>query len=174
MRKFIFLGIIISLLAIYNSNIFQSFIFPKKFYAPIIEKKFDVTKNGTTIVLPVKHKYIEPHCLYISVPDPDAFTQLIIRNNTLDFNFSKETGILKYKFISDGVTLDEGITIQPQRKYLLESTTSSSISILEFNLPYKNSSDNLELHLQVIEPMIFLSKYSGEITCNIRPETDYK
>jgi len=133
-----------------------------------------VTKNGTSIVLPVKHKYIEPHCLYISVPDPEGFTKLVIRNDTLDFNFRSENGTLEYQFISDGKILGQGTTIKPHQRYSTESRTSSSFWVLKLDLPYKGNLGDLELHLKVIEPMTFLSEYSGNITCFLRPKTDYK
>lgn len=144
---------------LYNTIWFQAFFFHKKFYENIHSEPFDVTKKNESTSIKINYKYNTCYDLSISVPGSKLFHSEGIGK-----------GALKYQFISDGRILKEGITFQPSKRNLSLYNGRSSVSILAFDLPFPGANGDLTLNLKVIDPMIYLKKYSNNITCQINPD----
>lgn len=163
MRKFIFLGIIILILAVYNSNAFQSLIMTENYYTPIFDDYIDVNTKGAKLKIPISNKYNCLHGLFIAIPG---------RYN-LD-NLKSENGTLYYQFTANDEIISEGTTYRPERKHTTRLKSRAAMCILEFELPFRNHNKDVFLKLEVREPMLFLKDYSGNTTCLIRPISEYK
>lgn len=164
MRKLliVFLCMVAGGVYFYNTNWFQSFFMYGEYYQDIVDVPFDVTRTGATISIPLKHTYNTCYCLSIGVPDSKLFHR--------GFDGS---GILAYRFISHNKILAKGSTAQPiTRGTLYRGVTY--INLLVFDLPFPGAGNDLTLELTVQEPMEFLTRFKGALTCRIRPNYSAK
>lgn len=146
----------------FNIEYISCCFFPNKFFSEIFNAKFDVTKAGNSITIPLKYNYDTVYGVFISVPDEAALWQI-----------KQQQGICEYEIVSEGKILAKGKTFPPGTKRSIMNKGESSSLILELNLPYPGEKDDLYLNLKVVEPMLFLSKYKGKIACFVRPKDIY-
>ncbi|SMF26204.1 hypothetical protein [Desulfovibrio gilichinskyi] len=164
--KYILLGLgalIVGAYMIYSSNVFQSYIFPQQFYADISSGKLDPTIKNESITIPIHYKYNTRYALYLSIPT--MFNQDV---------FKRTNGVIKYKFISKGNILEEGVTIPPSKADYLSWKDETFAAILKFDLPFPKAENDLLLELKVLTPLVALDKYSGSIRYSICPWEQYK
>ncbi|MBI9078787.1 MAG: hypothetical protein JEY79_03490 [Pseudodesulfovibrio sp.] len=159
MKYLTLIGILlVGAFVLFNSNWFQAFFLYEHFYEKIYCAPFDVTKKGESIIIPIQFKYNTSYGLALSVPDRYALDSL-----------KKDNGQIKYRFISKGHVLKEGMTIPPIRENTTFTNNTSSVDILIFDLPLPGAEKDLTLELVVLSPMTFFNDYSGLITCFINP-----
>lgn len=151
----------------WNSNYFQATFFPQKFFAYIFDSDFDTTIAGNSISIPLKHKYNTKYEVYLSIPFDSESEDIM-------FHMPPQKGFCSYQFISDGKIIKEGQTHQLSWKHTVLNSEYSAVSILSFDLPYPEAGNNLTLKLTVEEPMDFLSRYSGQIKCFVKPDSRIK
>ncbi len=163
MKKIIFLVLFVSALIIYNSNAFQSLFMTEKYYTPIFDGKIDILNDGARLKLKIDNRYNCKHGIFIAVPGRYNFD-----------NLNKENGILSYKFIANNKIIANGTTAPPERRNTTRLKSRSAVCILEFDIPQEWNSKNVFLTLKVNEPMTFLSQYSSNTTCVVRPVSEYK
>ncbi|SOB58919.1 conserved protein of unknown function [Pseudodesulfovibrio profundus] len=156
--KIILICIVLAGVYFYNTNWFQSFFLYERFYENIVDVPFDVTKKGETLSIPLNHKFSTCYELNVAVPEKNLY-----------HNTPVGPGALKYKFISEGQVLAEGLTFPAERKNFTLYRGVSLITILVFDLPFPGSEEDLSLELTVDTPMTFLNEFQGKIRCSIRP-----
>lgn len=142
----------------YNSNWFQSFFLYNRFYENIVDVPFDVTKKGETISISLKHKFNTCYELNVGVLD-----KYIFHRGTVG------PGALRYRFISRGQVIKEGLTFPAERNNLTLYRGVTLITILVFDLPFPGAGSDVSLELTVDTPMTFLNEHAGKIKCSIRP-----
>ncbi|MBI9078585.1 MAG: hypothetical protein JEY79_02445 [Pseudodesulfovibrio sp.] len=161
--KIFFICLVLGGLYFYNTNWFQSFFLYDRFYENIVYAPFDVTIKGETTFIPLKHKFNTCYELTVAVPDKNIFHDGLVG-----------PGALRYRFISRGKTIAEGLTFPPARQHLTLYRGVTLIAILVFDLPFPGAGNDLSLELTVETPMTFLNEYSGKINCSIRPNYSAK
>lgn len=142
----------------YNSNWFQSCFLYNRFYENIVDVPFDVTKQGETVSIPLKHKFNTCYELDVAVPDKNVFHDRIVG-----------PGALRYRFISRGQVIEEGLTFPAEKNNVILYQGVSLIMLLVFDLPFPGAGSDVSLELTVDSPMAFLNEYAGKIRCSIRP-----
>lgn len=153
---------VISAVYFYNTTWFQSMFFDD-FYKNIAEVRFDIFKNRNKILIPINYKYNTCYELDIAIPGKNLIS------------YRKEgSGILHYKFLSNGSLLTEGVTYMVSRHHMGGNDDYTTLKLMVFNLPIKGQSDDLILELEVIEPFIFISEYEGQTSIIIKPNYETK
>jgi hypothetical protein len=117
-----------------------------------------VTKKGETISISLKHKFYTCYELNVGVPDKYIFHRGIVG-----------PGALRYRFISRGQIIKEGLTVPAELNHLTLYRGVTLITILVFDLPFPGAGSDVSLELTVDTPMTFLNEYAGKIRCSIRP-----
>lgn len=157
--KIFLLCLLLAGVFLYNSNWFQSFFLYNRFYENIVDVPFDVTEKGETTTISLKHKFNTCYELNVGIPDKYIFHRGIVGPRAL-----------RYRFISRGKVIKEGLTFPAKQKNLTLYRGITLISVLVFDLPFPGAgSDDVSLELTVDTPMTFLNEYAGKIKCSIRP-----
>lgn len=150
-------------LFLYNSNLFNSYLRPERFYENIYCGPYNVTETGASLTIPITYTFATTYGLSIVVPGDNLFQSSANGNGTL-----------KYSFISNGQTIAQGSTIPPKRENLVVREQSSYVDILFFDLPLPKAGSELQLRLVVERPFVFLKSYEGNIRCCINPSYNPK
>jgi hypothetical protein len=148
---------------LYNSNWFHSVFFPNDFYKDVYSVEYDTTKVGESVSIPLKYNFNTCYALEMAVHDKKLF-----------YSRASLNGMLRYRFMSKGLVVAEGLTQRPNNRYMIFYRGMTSIIIMTFDLPFVDNGDELTLNLEVVEPMAFLEPFSGNIVCRVKPSYDAK
>lgn len=110
--KIFLLCLVLGAVYFYNTNWFQAFFMGDRFHQEIYSASFDVTKKGEKLTIPIKYKIKTCYSLALEVPD-----------NNLYHDTTAGQGVLRYRFVSKGQTIAEGLTPLPARRHLLAIVT---------------------------------------------------
>ena len=154
--------VIIGFIYIYNTNRFQS-LFLDDFYDDIAYIKFDVIRKNETISIPINHKYKTCYDLGITVP-----------GKKFSAYPNEGPGQLRYKFISNGNLLIEGVTKRFSRHSIGGNDKHTILKLIVFDLPLRKQVDDLTIKLTVVEPFSFLEEYKGHTSIVINPNYSAK
>ncbi|SMF26199.1 hypothetical protein [Desulfovibrio gilichinskyi] len=160
MKRLTIIGLILLIvLSLYNTNVFQAYFMSDQYYKTIFEGPFDPSKKGERLLIPITFKYKTEYDLLISIPKDDIKC------------FYNAKGTLNYRFTSRGKILKEGQTLSPSNTgyYCASSEGPLSAILLKFNLPFPGAANDLILVLEAVNPLTSFSKYSGEIWCTVEP-----
>jgi hypothetical protein len=134
-----------------------------RFHQDIFSAPFDVTRKGEVFSIPLKYKFRTCYSLALAVPDKNLY-----------YGTPVGPGTLRYRFVSKGQIIAEGLTFPPARRHFARYREVTLINILVFDLPFPGAGNDLSLELTVETPMTFLNEYSGKINCSIRPNYSAK
>ncbi|WP_031482137.1 hypothetical protein [Maridesulfovibrio frigidus] len=155
----IVISIFILMFMVYSTNVFKAYFMSDKYYESIFEGSFDPSIKGASVKINLKNKYDAEYSLFIIVPEH------------LSVELRTEKEVLRYKFVSNGKTLKEGLTDCPfgAMGYSSSNDNYCSALLLNFTLPYPGAAEGVVLELQAENPMSSLKKYEGEIMLSIMP-----